>query len=237
MAKTSSTELEVESREVTGKNACRRLRAAGRIPGNVYGLDRPPFKVAANPKRIEELLRQGSGVNTVFRLTLSGDERSRDAMIKELQRDPVSGLPVHIDFVRVDLTQAIQINVPVKLVGTPDGVKNEGGVIDFIQREVLAECLPGNIPEYFEVDISALHIGQNVAVKDLEIGEDVKLLEDLEGIVAVVSAPRVEEEVAEPEEGEEVEAVEGEGEGEGEDEEGKKGKEGESDKDASGKER
>lgn len=227
-------ELEVESRTVTGKNACRRLRASGRIPGNVYGLDRPPFKVAANPKRIDELMRQGSGVNTVFKLALSGENKSREAMIKELQRDPVSGLPVHIDFVRVDPTRKIQINVPIKLVGTPEGVKNEGGVIDFVQREVQAECLPHNIPDYFEVDISALHINQNVSVKDLQVGEDVKMLEDEDQIVAVVSAPRVEEEPAEAEE--DLEAAEAEAEGEADAEDAKKGKEGESEDKAPGKE-
>jgi large subunit ribosomal protein L25 len=212
--------LEVESRSLTGSGACKRMRRTGRIPGNVYGLDRPPFKVGVDPKRIDELLKLSSGVNTVFRLTLKGQSETRDAMIKELQRDPVTGLPVHVDFIRVDPTKRIQISVPVRLVGTPEGVKNEGGIVDFINRVVEVECLPAQIPEQLEVDITALHINQHVSVGDLSFAEDVEVLDDPAQIIAAVSAPRVEE-VAAPEEEEEVAAPE-----EGEEPEvAKKGKE------------
>jgi len=124
-AATKSIVLEVDSRSVTGTSACRRLRAGGKIPGNVYGLDRPPFKVAVSPRRIDEVLRLGSGVNTVFQLSLAGEKRTREAMIKELQRDPVSGDPIHVDFVRIDPTKKVQVSVPVRLVGVPEGVRNE----------------------------------------------------------------------------------------------------------------
>lgn len=192
--------LEVESRETTGSTAGRRMRRNGQVPGNVYGLDRPPFKVSVNPRRIDEVLRLGSGVNTMFQLALAGENKTRDAMIKELQRDPVTDLPVHVDFIRIDSTKAVQVSVPVHLVGTPDGVKNEGGVVDFINRVVQVECLPTHIPEYYDVDVSALHINQHVSVSDLAIGEGVKLLDDPDQILAVVVAPRVEEVVAADEE-------------------------------------
>jgi large subunit ribosomal protein L25 len=185
--------LEVERRDATGKNACRRLRAVGRIPGNVYGLNRPPFMVAVDPKRIDELLRLGSGVNTIFSLTLKGEERRREAMIRELQRDPVTDRPLHVDFIRVDLEKVIQVRVPVHLEGTAIGVKNEGAIVDFVHREVLVECLPTDIPPYLAVDISALHVNQHVSVKDLPAADNVRVLDDGEQIIAVVMAPKAEE--------------------------------------------
>jgi large subunit ribosomal protein L25 len=228
---TDNIVLEVESRTVTGGSECRRMRReGGRIPGNVYGLDRPPFKVSVDPKRIDEMLRLGSGVNTVFQLNLVGENKTREAMIKELQRDPVSGLPVHVDFIRVDPLKKIQVSVPVRLVGTPEGVKNEGGVIDFVNRVVEVECLPTAIPDQLEVEVSALHINQNVSVGDLEIPEGVELLADRELTLAVVVAPRVEEVAVAAEE--EVEAVEGEVEGE---EKAKEGDEGETPAEADSK--
>jgi large subunit ribosomal protein L25 len=179
-----------------GKNAARRLRARGLVPGNVYGLDRPAFMVAVSRRRLGEILRRGTGVNTIFTLTLKGEERSREAMIKELQRDPVSDLPVHVDFVRVDPTRVVVVRVPVRLEGLPTGVKNEGGVLDFVHRDVEVECLPANIPEAVVVDVSELHINQHVSVKDLAAVEGVRVLADPDMILAVVSAPRLEEEAA-----------------------------------------
>jgi large subunit ribosomal protein L25 len=201
--------LEVEARNVTGSTACRRMRREGRIPGNVYGLDRPPFKVGIDPKRIDELLRLSSGVNTIFRLTLKGQSETRDAMIKELQRDPVTGLPVHVDFIRVDPTKKIQVRVPVRLVGAPEGVRNEGGILDFINRFVEVECLPMQIPEQLEVDVTDLHINQHVSVGDLRLTAGIEVLDDTAQILAAVSAPRVEE-VAVAAEEEAAEVAEGE---------------------------
>jgi len=220
-AATDDITLEVTGRTETGGSACRRMRRDGTIPGNVYGLDRPPFKVAVSPRRIDALLRLGSGVNTVFQLHLSGEDRKREAMIKELQRDPVSDLPIHIDFIRVDPLKKVQVSVPVRLVGTPDGVKNEGGIIDFVNRVVQVACLPGRIPDQFEVDVAGLHINQHVSVSDLAVDESVDVLDDADQILAVVVAPKVEEEAATEEE--EAEAA-----AEGEPEVAKKGKEAES---------
>lgn len=212
MAKTASKiEIEVQPRTESGKNSCRRIRATDMVPGNVYGLNRPPFMVSVPPRRIEELLALGTGVNTIFSLRLPGESRTRDAMIKEMQRDPLTEKAIHIDFVRVDPDQALQVNVPIQLEGTPVGVKNEGGILDFVQREVQVECLPGDIPEYLSADVTELHVNQNISVRDLTIGENVRLIGDPEQIVAVVVAPRVEEEpVAEAEaevEGEEPEVI------------------------------
>ena len=229
-AATENIVLEVESRTETGGSACGRMRREGRIPGNVYGLDRPPFKVSVNPRNIDDMLRLGSGVNTVFQLSLLGENKTREAMIKELQRDPVTEYPIHVDFIRVDPKKRIQVSVPIRLVGTPEGVKNDGGIVDFVNRVVHVECLPTLIPEHLDVDVSALHINQHVSVSDLSAPDEVLLLDDPEQIVAVIVAPRVEEvaaveeEVADAVEGEEPEGEAKGTEGDGAEEASDKGK-------------
>jgi large subunit ribosomal protein L25 len=215
--------VEVKPREETGKNANRRLRRDGEVPGVVYGLDKPPFLVSVSPKRLGEILHLESGRNTIFSLSLVGEDQTRSAMIKDLQRDPITELFVHVDFVRLDLEKMLTVRVPVHLVGVPDGVKNEGGVVDHILREVVVECLPKNIPEHVDVDVSALHINQNVAVSDIPVEAGVRIVDEPESVIAVVVPPRAEVEAV---------AVEGEVEEGPTDEEAepeviKKGKEGE----------
>lgn len=221
--------VEVEARTETGKNVCRRLRVAGKIPANVYGLGLAPFAVAVSPRRIEEVLKMGSGRNTIFRLSLAGGKDTRDVMLREMQRDPVSDLLIHVDFARVDLTKAITVDVPVKLEGLAEGVKNEGGIMDFIQRSVQVSCPALEIPEQFVIDVSELHLNQNVAVKDLVVGEGVTVLDDPASIIAVVVASRAEvvEETVE-EEPEEVDGEEPEVIGKGKEAEGEKPQEGSS---------
>jgi large subunit ribosomal protein L25 len=202
--------VEVEPRQEKGKNANRRLRRSERVPGVVYGLDKPPFLVSVSPRRLREILTLESGRNTIFTLKLVGEDKTRAAMIKELQRDPVSEDVLHVDFIRLDLDRRLTVSVPVRLVEVPTGVKNEGGVLDFILREVEVECLPKNIPEQVEVDVSELHVNQNVAVSDIPVSEGVRILDDPASVIAVVVPPRTEavaaEEEAEPtEEAEEAE--------------------------------
>jgi len=214
----SSTEqlvVPVDAREDRGKNACRRLRVGGMVPGNVYGMNVDSFAVSVEARRIEEILRLGSGRNTIFTLSLGGGKDSRAVMLRELQRDPVSERLVHVDFLRVDLTKTVHVHVPVHLVGTPEGVKNEGGVVDFVHRQVEVACLPSAIPDHLDVDISHLHINQNISVNELTTGEDFEILDPPETILAIVGSPRVEAEeapTAEEGEGEEAEATEESGE-------------------------
>jgi large subunit ribosomal protein L25 len=198
------------------------------VPAVVYGLERPSFLVAVDQRRVDELLRLGSGRNTILTLKLAGQDRSRAAMIKDLQRDPVNESVVHIDFVRIDLDKPVQVTVPVNLVGTAEGVKNEGGIMDFIHRDIRVECLPSDIPEHLDVDVEALHVGQHVSAVDLQVGERVTILDDPNTIIAVVMAKRAEEEtVAEAEAEAEAPVAEGEAEPEvikkGKDAEGEEG--------------
>jgi len=196
----------VETRDEFGKNACRRLRAAGKIPATVYGMNMPSFSVAVDPRGVEEVIRMSSGRNTIFTLSLAGGEQSRAVMLREMQRDPVSESLVHVDFVRVDPDKRIQVRVPVRLVGTPEGVKNEAGLMDFVHREVEVACLPAAIPEHLDVDVSHLHLNQHVSIKELHVEEGVEIVDDPETILAVVAAPRVEVVEAPAEEEAEVEA-------------------------------
>jgi large subunit ribosomal protein L25 len=205
--------VSVDSREFRGKNACRRLRTGGMVPGNVYGMNLDSFAVSVEARRIDEILRLGSGRNTIFTLSLGDGKDSRAVMLRELQRDPVSERLVHVDFLRVDPTKTVHVQVPVHLVGIPEGVKNDGGVVDFVHRQVEVACLPSAIPDQLDLDISHLHINQNISVKELGATVGVEILDDPDTILAVVASPRAEAvETPEAEEGAEVAEAEGEAE-------------------------
>jgi large subunit ribosomal protein L25 len=194
--------VEAQERSDLGKNASRRLRKSGGVPGVVYGLDRPPFPVGIGARRIEEVLHLETGRNTIFTMALAGQDRSRAVMIKALQRDPVTERLVHVDFVRVDLTKSVRVSVPLRLLGIAEGVKTEGGILEFVLRQVEVQCLPSDIPEHIDLEVSALHLNQHLSVKDLPARDRVTILDDPEAIVCVVAVPKEEaapvvEEVAE----------------------------------------
>jgi large subunit ribosomal protein L25 len=185
--------VQVEERKSGGSNAAGRIRREGKVPGIVYGLGLDPFPVAVESRRVEEILHLETGRNTIFTLQLAGQDRSRAVMIRALQRDPVTDRMIHVDFVRVDLARKIRVQVPIRAVGVAEGVKNEGGLLEYVHRTVEVECLPGSIPEALEVDVTALHLNQNVSVADLKLAEGVDVLDDPETILVVVTAPREEE--------------------------------------------
>jgi len=191
--------VEVEAREAVGKNANRRLRQQEKIPGVVYGLDTAPFLVAVSPRRLGEILHLETGRNTIFSLALSGKDETRAAMIKDLQRDPVTEKLVHVDFIRLDLSKKITVRIPIRLLEVPTGVKNEGGVLDFMHREVEVECLPKDIPEHLDINVSELHLNQHVSVSDIPVGEGVRILDDPATVIAVVAVLKAEEVPAEEE--------------------------------------
>jgi large subunit ribosomal protein L25 len=185
--------VEVAERSDRGKNAARRTRRAGSVPGIVYGLEIAPFSVSVPRKRVEEILKLESGRNTIFTLALEGQDKTRAAMIKALQRDPVTENIIHVDFVRVDLEKKVRVNVQIRVHGTPDGVKNQGGVLEVVLRQVHVECLPSDIPEHIDVDVSALALNDGVTVADLAKGERYQILDDPDQTICQVSPPRAEE--------------------------------------------
>ncbi len=198
--------LEVESRRETGKNAARRLRAAGRIPAVVYGGGKPPVPIQVDRKTLLELLKESGGENAVFKLQLAGTKEQRHTMIREMVVDPLSRQITHLDFQRVLMTEKVRVEVPIALVGTPVGVKTEGGIVDFVTRQVEVECLPGAIPAALELDISELHAGQHREAGDLQMPPGVELLEEKDRVLAAVAHSRIAEavEAAEAEAAEET---------------------------------
>ncbi|NIM58268.1 MAG: 50S ribosomal protein L25 [Candidatus Aminicenantes bacterium] len=196
-----SFKIKAEKREIFGKNASRRLRREGMIPAILYGAEAVNVPLTLKKNDVFMILRSDTGENTVFQVMF--DSESKDVMIKELQRDPVTDEILHADFVHIAMDKAIRVDVPIVSVGEAVGVKTEGGFVDFITREVEIECLPKDIPENIEVDISGLHLRQSLKAADITLPEEVELITPSDTILVLIEVPSKEEEI-EVEEEEEV---------------------------------
>jgi large subunit ribosomal protein L25 len=183
--------IEVQPREETGKNANRRARAAGRIPAVVYGGGKESVAISVDRKTLLDSMKGHSGEHPIYLLKLG--DKDRHAMIRDMEVHPISRQVIHIDFQRVMMDQKIRVAVPVELIGTAVGVKVEGGMLDFVTREVHVECLPGQIPKHLEAEVTDLHVGQHVEARDLKLPEGVVLLDDPDRVLASVSHSRTEE--------------------------------------------
>jgi large subunit ribosomal protein L25 len=188
--------ISAQKRAETGKNVNRRLRVQGHIPGVVYGHKTEPQSVFVSPKEIGAILRSASGENTLFDLELEGSRRK--VILKEYQVEPIKGRLLHADFYEVALDQLLQVSVHVEVTGVPVGVKVQGGVLDFVSRELEVECLPTDIPERIVVDVSELEIGKHLRVSDLHLPDNVKVLSAPDLVIVHVVAPRAEEVAATP---------------------------------------
>jgi len=227
-----------EPREDFGKNAARRRRSTGQIPGIVYGGGGPVIPVSVDPEGINRILRSDSGYNSVFTLEVRGKAPAR-AMIRDWQSDPLRGNLLHVDLLRIASDAKLKLKVPIHVTGEPQGVKLEGGVFEFVLRELEVECLPDDIPEAVTADVSSLKVGQGLRVADLPVDPKVKVLTDANRVVAHVVIIKEEEEKpaetaeaapAEPEvirkgKAEEEEGAEEEAGGEKKEKEKEKGKE------------
>jgi large subunit ribosomal protein L25 len=186
----SHLEIEVEKREARGKNANRRLRSAGRVPAVVYGGGLDPLPIQVGKRQFEELLRTAGSENAVFLLKLAGTSESRHTMIREMQQDAVTGGLIHVDFHRILLDRKVRAMVPIELHGTPEGVKNEGGFLDFVTREIEVECLPDKIPVSIRIDVGPLHLGQHLEAAQLALPEEVALHVEPERVIVSVTGRR-----------------------------------------------
>lgn len=205
--------LSAERREDIGKGASRKIRRSGFIPGVLYGPEVDPFSVSVKAIELATLLRGSGRANRLIDLNINGENKSRKVIIRELQRDPVTSDPKHIDLYQVSMTKKLNLTSRVRLTGTPAGVKL-GGILQHVIRELDIACLPSDIPDRIEVDVSDLEIGDSIHVRDLAVGK-VDILTNLARTIVTVVPPtviKVEEPVAEvAEEAEEVaEAAEGE---------------------------
>ncbi len=197
--------ITAELRKKTGKEIAKKLRKENFVPAVLYGNKEDSVALSVKIDDIKEVLKSERGVNQPLRLKYG--RKTEDAMIYELQYDYLGRDIIHIDFLRVDLDKPVEITVPVILVGTPIGVKQEDGLLDFVTREVDLSCLPKDIINNIEIDISDLHTGQSIKVSDIELDERYKIHTDPSVVIATVSTHAAEEEKVEEEEIEEGEAV------------------------------
>jgi large subunit ribosomal protein L25 len=185
--------VEAELREEFGKNESRRTRAGGRIPGVVYGGGGPAIPVSVDPRKVVDILQSEAGHNAIFTLEIKGKAPAR-VMLRDWQVEPLAGRLLHVDMVRIALDAKLKVKVPIQIQGEAKGVKVQGGIFEFLLREVEIECLPDDIPDHIVVDVTELMLGRTLRVADLSANDKVKFLTEATRAVAHVVALKAEEE-------------------------------------------
>ena len=204
MAQTVS--LSATTRQATGKGGARQTRFRGKVPAVIYGHGRDTQSLELEAKALEKALHGIEPASTIIELSVDG--KTAKTLIREIQRHPIRPDIIHVDFFEIHASEKVKLKVPVHLIGNPDGVRNAGGVLDQVTREVEIDVLPANIPDRVELDVTALKIGDSLHVRDLTI-PNAKILTETDLTIATVVPPRAEEvatptpeaatEVAEPE--------------------------------------
>ncbi len=204
--------LEARVREARGRQAAKKLRREGKVPAVLYGAEASNMPLEIGSKALHDALRRRAGEHLMVELNVLGQKKPISALMREVQHHPVTGEITHVDFQKVSLRRRISVEIPLAYVGVPVGVRNQGGVLDHVLREVEIECLPGDLPERLEVDVSGLGVAESIHVGDL-VFEKGRVLTDPSLIVATVLAPRVVKEEVPPPPVEKEEEEEGEGTG------------------------
>jgi large subunit ribosomal protein L25 len=195
--------LEAEARESFGKNEARRTRREGKVPAVLYGGDGgQATPIAVTPKALLKILHSEAGQNTLIQLKLAGGGDTR-VLVKDFQLDPITHQVLHADFYRVAMDKVLQVTIPIVVHGEPPGVKQQGGILEHIRREIEIEVLPGDIPEHIDIDVSELMLHQGVRVRDIAKNPKWKPLSDPDLMLVHVIMPKAEE-VAAPVAGAEV---------------------------------
>ena len=185
--------LEANARDTFGKNEARRTRRGGHVPGVLYGgEDRTATPIAVDPKALLKILHSESGANTLISLKLAGAGDTR-VLVKEYQLDPITHHLLHADFYRIAMDRVLTVTIPVLVKGEPKGVKQQGGILEFIRREIEIECLPADIPEHVEIDVSELMLHQGVRVRDIAADPKWKPMSDADMMLVHVILPKAEE--------------------------------------------
>ena len=169
------------------KNAARRVRVRGKIPAVIYGAGQESIAVEVDPKHITRILHSESGHNTIFDLEIAGSTAKTKAMIVDWQYEPIKSHLLHIDLKRIAMDKMMRVSVPIQLVGVPVGVKNGGGMLEHVLREVEIECLPNDIPSHLDVDVTGLEINGVIHVSDLPHSGSIKFLGEEDATVAHVT--------------------------------------------------
>ena len=189
------TKLTAKTREAKGTASAGRLRRTGWFPAVVYGEGRPGLDIQLNEHDFVMMLRTHRSENMIVDLAVEGKEKPFKVMLKAMQHHPLTGRVIHVDFYEISMTRKIEIEVPVKLVGVPTGVANEGGILEHVLRTLTVQCLPGDLIEEFSLDVADLHIGKTLRVRDVPVdAAKYKVMSDPDQVVAAVAAPRTEEE-------------------------------------------
>ena len=186
----SEITVSAQPREGRGKNEARRLRASGMAPAIVYGGGAEPIAVAVNPKEVNKILHSGTGSNTIFNIDFNGQQAP--VMIVDWQYDPIKSRLLHLDLQRIDMNKRMIVNVPVVTSGEPRGVKEQGGIYELVTREVQIECLPGDIPDQFSVDVTGLMLNQSLRAGDLPIAGSMRLVTTPDTVISHVVTARAE---------------------------------------------
>jgi large subunit ribosomal protein L25 len=191
--------LTVQTRAVIGRNAVKKVRKQGLIPGVIYGVGQEPINLEVNGRQLSTVLARSASENILLELEIvDGDNRRNSlAMIQEVQHHPLQRQILHVDFHAVSATEKITAEVPIETVGEPVGVKTGGGLLEHILRDLEVECLPGDLPDRIQVDVSSLDLNQSIHVKDLQLPAGVEAVTDGDLTVVAVSTARVEEEPVE----------------------------------------
>jgi large subunit ribosomal protein L25 len=187
--------LEATTRDTFGKNEARRTRRGGQVPAVVYGEGTEATPISVVPKALLKILHSESGQNTLIALKLPGAGDTR-VLVRDFQIDPVTSQVLHVDFYRVAMDRLIQVTIPVTVHGEPKGVKQQGGLLEFIRREIVIECLPGDIPENVHVDVSDLMLHQGIRVRDVATDPKWKAVTEGEAMLVHVIMPKAEEAAA-----------------------------------------
>ena len=206
----ATVELKAKTREDTGKGSARKARAAGLVPAVLYGEGEAPQPLTIGYKDFYPVIHTTARENVILDLKIEGGQQGEvKAIIREIQYHPVRREILHVDFQHISMTKEIEINVPIEVIGESVGVKTSGGILELIMREVQVECLPANIPDRIEINVTELDVGDSLQVKDLHV-ENARITSDMDSTVVTIVAPSVIEEpkVAVAAEGEEEKPAE-----------------------------
>jgi large subunit ribosomal protein L25 len=200
----ANVNLSASPREGSGKGVARKLRADGRVPGILYGFGTASQPLSVDSLELRKALSTSAGIRAIMQLQIEGGDQPYAVLIKEIQRHPLSRNITHVDLVSIDLNEPVEVSVPINAIGIPEGVKSQGGNLEWQRRELQIRVLPTKIPENIEIDISGLQLNDALHIGDLDL-PDAELLEEEKLTICSVKTTRMSIEVAEPEEGEEGE--------------------------------
>jgi len=183
------TVIEAQIRIPEGKNANRRIRKSGNIPAVIYGPGKVPAVLSLNPVDIRTILRTETGRNTIFSVNIEGAGQ-RSAMVKDYQLDPLKGKLIHVDLLEIAMDRLLTLMVNIELVGEPQGVKIDGGTLDFVTRGIEIECMPADIPESIKLEVGALRVNDYIRAKDVNLGDKVRIITEPDVVIASVTPPQ-----------------------------------------------